>query len=58
MKIYEIVTVLEKFAPLSLQESYDNAGLLIGDKNINCTGIICSLDVTEEIVKEAIKKKM
>jgi dinuclear metal center YbgI/SA1388 family protein len=57
MKIYEIVTVLEKFAPLSLQESYDNAGLLIGDKNINCTGIICSLDVTEEIVKEAIKKK-
>lgn len=57
MKIQEIVSALEKFAPLHLQESYDNAGLIIGDKNLTCTGIICSLDVTEDVIKEATKKK-
>lgn len=57
MKIQEIVGALEKLAPLNLQESYDNAGLIIGNKNTTCTGIICSLDVTEEVIKEAVKKK-
>lgn len=56
MKIKEITGHLENLAPLSLQESYDNAGLLVGDKEWECSGIIVSLDVTEEVVAEALKK--
>jgi dinuclear metal center YbgI/SA1388 family protein len=39
-----------------LQEHYDNAGLITGDRNWDCKGIICSLDATEEVIKEAINK--
>ncbi len=57
MKISDITEILENLAPPSLQESYDNAGLLVGDKSHLCTGIIVSLDVTEQVVEEAIRKK-
>src|SRR5436190_6608003 len=57
MKIAEIISFLESLAHPSLQESYDNAGLLTGDAGWECKGIICSLDATEEVVKEAIAKK-
>lgn len=57
MKIAAIISFLESIAPPSLQESYDNAGLIIGDASWECTGIICSLDATEDVVKEAIEKK-
>jgi dinuclear metal center YbgI/SA1388 family protein len=57
MKIKEITQFLESIAPLTLQESYDNAGLIVGNKESECSGIITSLDVTEEVVKEAIRKK-
>ena len=56
MKIKEIIKYLEIVAPLSLQESYDNAGLIIGDQENECKGIITSLDVTEAVVEEAIKR--
>ena len=56
MKIIDIIEILEHEAPLSLQESYDNAGLIVGDKDSLCTGIIVSLDVTEEIIDEAVQK--
>jgi len=52
MKITEIVSFLESLANPSLQESYDNAGLITGQSNWDCTGIIVSLDATEEVVKE------
>ncbi|MGN6601242.1 MAG: Nif3-like dinuclear metal center hexameric protein [Ginsengibacter sp.] len=53
MKIKDIIQFLESIAPLSLQESYDNAGLIIGDSETECTGILTSLDVTEDVVEEA-----
>lgn len=56
--IHDIVKVLEQLAPLSLQESYDNAGLLVGDRNQICTGALVTLDITEIILDEAIAKKM
>ncbi|MGI8952397.1 MAG: Nif3-like dinuclear metal center hexameric protein [Chitinophagaceae bacterium] len=55
MKIYEIIETLENIAPLFYQESYDNAGLIIGNASWRCTGIICTLDATEEVVLEAKK---
>lgn len=56
MKIGEVIKSLENIAPLSLQESYDNAGLLIGNSEDECAGIIVSLDVTEQVVEEAVEK--
>ncbi len=56
MKVSDIISFLESLAHPSLQEQYDNAGLIIGDKNWECAGVICSLDATEEVVNEAIAK--
>lgn len=57
MKIQEIISYLDSVAPPSLQESYDNAGLLTGNHSWECTGIITTLDATEEVVQEAVEKK-
>ena len=57
MKIREIIHHLEILAPPYLQESYDNVGLLTGDADSACTGVICTLDCTERVVEEAIEKK-
>ncbi len=56
MKIKEITKVLEEYAPLSIQESYDNAGLLTGNFETEVSGILLTLDTTEEVVEEAIEK--
>lgn len=53
MQIKNILQDLEKLAPLSLQEGYDNSGLLTGNPNWECTGVLCSLDATEEVILEA-----
>ena len=57
MVIADVVSFLETLAPPSLQESYDNAGLITGHPSWECKGILCTLDVTEDVVKEAIAKK-
>ena len=56
MKIKDIINVLENTASPSLQESYDNAGLLTGNEQHECTGVLCSLDATEAVVDEAIDR--
>ena len=56
MKISDVIYYLESLAHPSLQEHYDNAGLVLGNKNWGCTGIICSLDATEDVINEAIGK--
>ena len=56
MKVRDMVHVLEHWAPPSLQESYDNSGLLVGDLDEDVTGIVVSLDCTEEVVAEAVGK--
>lgn len=56
MKISELIKYLEEFAPLYLQENYDNSGLLVGDKGAEIKGILLSLDCTEAVIEEAIKE--
>ncbi|QGY43154.1 Nif3-like dinuclear metal center hexameric protein [Maribellus comscasis] len=56
-KIKEIVHFFEELAPPQLQESYDNAGLIIGLENAEVDSVLISLDVTEEVVDEAIAQK-
>lgn len=53
MQIGLITSYLESIAPLAYQESYDNSGLLTGQAGQECTGILCTLDATVEIVREA-----
>jgi dinuclear metal center YbgI/SA1388 family protein len=55
MKIGEITQILAEFAPRDYQETYDNTGLLVGNAQLNCTGVLCTLDVTEAVIKEAIE---
>lgn len=54
MKIKEIVSALERFAPLPLQDGFDNAGLQIGLTEAEATGALLCLDVTESVIDEAI----
>ena len=53
MQISAILSFLESLAPPAYQESYDNAGLLTGNGTRECTGMLVTLDVTEEVVREA-----
>lgn len=55
MLIKEIIDCLEQFAPLSLQESYDNCGLIVGSDRTEISQALVTLDCTEEVVDEAIK---
>lgn len=55
MKIQEVISFIEGFVPVSSQESYDNCGLLIGDRMAEVKGVLLCLDSTEDVVKEAIR---
>ena len=57
MKINKVVDALEQYAPLPLQEGYDNAGLQVGlTETVEVSGALLCLDVTEQVVDEAIEK--
>jgi dinuclear metal center YbgI/SA1388 family protein len=56
MKIKEIIQALERFAPLPLQDGFDNAGLQVGLTEAEATGALLCLDVTEAVVDEAITR--
>lgn len=56
VKIKEVVAALERFAPLPLQDEYDNAGLQIGLTEVEVSGALLCLDVTEAIVREAVSQ--
>ena len=57
MKIRQIIDALEDFAPLALQDGFDNAGLQIGlPQDVDATGVLLCLDVTEAIIDEAVSR--
>lgn len=53
--VQDICHIIEEFAPPALQESYDNAGLLIGNPKTPLTGVLTTVDCTEEVLDEAIQ---
>jgi len=55
MKIKDITTALEAWAPRSLQEDYDNSGLQVGDPDAEVASALVCLDCTEEVVEEAAR---
>ncbi|MFC2138610.1 Nif3-like dinuclear metal center hexameric protein, partial [Bacteroidota bacterium] len=54
MQIKDVISVIEEFAPLSFQEDYDNSGLQIGDVSNEIKSVLITVDITEEIIDEAI----
>jgi putative NIF3 family GTP cyclohydrolase 1 type 2 len=57
MQISTIIAEIEQFAPTQYQEDYDNSGLIVGSINTEVESCLVCLDVTEEIIQEAIKKE-
>ena len=57
MKIKEVLCALEQFAPLPLQEDWDNAGLQVGLTEADVSGALLCLDVNENIIDEAVRKQ-
>ena len=55
-KVRDISNAIENFAPIRLQEDYDNAGLQVGDSDMEVSAVLLCLDVTEEILQEAIER--
>ncbi len=56
LRIHEIVSAFEAVAPLAFQESYDNSGLIVGNRDAEVTRALLCLDCTEAVVDEAIVK--
>jgi dinuclear metal center YbgI/SA1388 family protein len=57
VKIKDVIGYLESWAPRNLQEEYDNSGLLTGNQEEEVTGILVTLDCTEQILDEALAQK-
>lgn len=57
MTVQDIASVIEEFAPLPLQEDYDNAGLQVGFRDRHVSAVLLCLDVTDEVLEEAIRRK-
>lgn len=53
-KVKDLANAIEKFAPRNLQEDYDNSGLQVGDPEMEVSAVLLCLDVTEDILREAI----
>ena len=55
-QIQQLTAYLESLAPLAYQESYDNAGLIVGDPATEIKGVLVTLDATEAVIDEALAK--
>ncbi len=54
MKVKDIIKAIEEFAPLSIQEKWDNSGLCIGSESDEVSSVLIGLDCTPELVDEAV----
>jgi dinuclear metal center YbgI/SA1388 family protein len=57
MKIRDIIAAIEKIAPLKLAQDWDNVGLLLGDMQSDVKNILLTIDITKEVLSEAVKQK-
>lgn len=55
-RVSDLLNCIFDIAPLNRQESYDNSGLIIGDPNMIVDKVLITLDVTEDVIDEAISK--
>jgi len=57
MKLSQLMNKIELFYPKNLAEDWDNVGLLIGDERTEVTRILTTLEITEDVIEEAIERK-
>ena len=57
IKLREIIKIIETWSPKSFSEDFDNVGLIVGDQNSEVTKALITIDTTERVVDEALKKK-
>ena len=55
MKVKDVIAVIEEFAPLSIQEGWDNSGLCVGSPEDEVSSVLFALDCTEALVDEAVE---
>ena len=55
MKVKDVIAVIEEFAPLSIQEGWDNSGLCVGSPEAEVSSVLFALDCTESLVDEAVE---
>ncbi|EOH7631722.1 Nif3-like dinuclear metal center hexameric protein, partial [Campylobacter jejuni] len=58
MKLSEIYNFLDQLSPFDIQESWDNSGILLGDKDSEISTVYLSLDIDENIIKEASENSL
>ncbi len=55
MKLSEIYNFLDQLSPFNIQESWDNSGILLGDRDSEISTVYLSLDIDENILKKRVK---
>ncbi|EFQ9481736.1 Nif3-like dinuclear metal center hexameric protein, partial [Campylobacter jejuni] len=58
MKLSEIYNFLDQLSPFNIQESWDNSGILLGDRDNEISTVYLSLDIDENIIKEASENSL
>lgn len=56
MKIAQVIREIESWAHPSLQEGYDNSRLIVGNAQSEVSGILVTLDATEDVIREAVSR--
>lgn len=56
MTSHDIARIIENFAPLQIQETWDNSGMQIDNNGTEISAALLCIDVTEEVIDEAIEK--
>lgn len=57
MILKDVINIIEEKYPLSLAYEWDNPGLILGDYNQKAEKVMTTVDITEEVLKEAAEKK-
>lgn len=55
-RLNDIISVIRKFAPETATYEYDNVGLMVGRLDLNVYNVLCCLDVTDDVLSEAITR--
>ncbi len=55
VRVADVAAAIEEFAPLALQASYDNAGLIVGRASAEVRGVLVAVDLTEAVIEEAVR---
>ncbi len=55
MVLNDFISLFEKFAPITIQENYDNSGVQIGDRGMKINAVLTTIDVTQDVINEAIE---